>query len=205
MFADKVRMIFMPDSWFKFFYNKTGVTGPYLFFGGLLVFVFQKEWWVIEHDFMHIAPLLVVLWGVSKFAGPTIRQISDEFLEKQDKAFAKFEHDEKKQFTDGIQYESKLQQQVQECPKHVVLAEQENVALQLELEFRRRQAAQFKEVKKRLDYLADTEESKTRLRQLHMVQWIVDQVRKGVTAQQERAMLQQCVVDLKALAQRAGW
>lgn len=44
-----------------------------MFFGGLLVFVFQKEWWVIEHEFLHIAPFLVVLWGVSKFAGPAVR------------------------------------------------------------------------------------------------------------------------------------
>lgn len=81
------------------------------------------------------------------------------------------------------------------------------------------------QVKRRLDYLVDTEEAKTRLRQSHMVQWIVDQVlpefeiktfflnekillffqvRKGISVQQEKAMLQQCIVDLKSLAQRSG-
>ena len=46
----KVRLGFIPDSWFQAFYSKTGVTGPYLFVGGLVTFMFSKEILVTEPE-----------------------------------------------------------------------------------------------------------------------------------------------------------
>jgi F-type H+-transporting ATPase subunit b len=46
-----VRWYCVPESWFKFFYEKTGVTGPYMFFYGLLVYGFSKEYIVLWYDF----------------------------------------------------------------------------------------------------------------------------------------------------------
>ena len=37
-----VRWYCVPETWFKFFYDKTGVIGPYMFFYGLLIYGFSK-------------------------------------------------------------------------------------------------------------------------------------------------------------------
>src|SRR6218665_1590430 len=49
-FPEPTRMAIFPESWFKAFYNKTGVTGPYMFFGTFGTFLLSKEWLVIEHE-----------------------------------------------------------------------------------------------------------------------------------------------------------
>jgi hypothetical protein len=46
-----VRWYCVPETWFKFFYDKTGVTGPYMFFYGLLIYGFSKEYIVLWYDF----------------------------------------------------------------------------------------------------------------------------------------------------------
>lgn len=58
----------------------------------------------------------------------------------------------------------------------------------------------FVQVKRRLDYQLATANVLRAAEQKHMVQWIIDNVRKSITAQQEQQTLKACVADLKALA-----
>ncbi|PIO69761.1 hypothetical protein TELCIR_08406 [Teladorsagia circumcincta] len=50
MYPPKTRLLMMPDSWFTPFHKITGVSGPYLFFGGLFAFLVNKEIWVYEEQ-----------------------------------------------------------------------------------------------------------------------------------------------------------
>ena len=57
----------MPESWFKSFYEKTGVTGSYMFFYGLVVDGFSKEHIVLWYDFTEYLILVAaVITAVKK-------------------------------------------------------------------------------------------------------------------------------------------
>lgn len=76
-----VRIGFIPDSWFKFFYPKTGVTGPYVFGVGFTTYLLSKEIWVLEHEFWTgVSLIMMVVFAAKKF-GPQI----GSYLESEQK------------------------------------------------------------------------------------------------------------------------
>ena len=79
-------------------------------------------------------------------------------------------------------------------------AKRENVLLQLEAEFRRRQMQAYNEVKRRLDFLIAKEEAEKQFQQKNMVNWIIDGVAKSITVQQEKDALKTTFSELKKLA-----
>merc|ERR1712002_1264808 len=79
-------------------------------------------------------------------------------------------------------------------------AKRENVGLQLEAEFRERQQKVYSEVKRRLDYQVETDNVKRRVEQAHMVNWIIDNVKKSITPETEKQNLQACLARLKSLS-----
>lgn len=77
--SDPVKLGVIPQSWFEFFYPKTGVSGGWMFGTGLLTYLLSKEIWVLEHEFWGgVSFFIMIIYGVKKF-GP---QVSAS-LEKQ--------------------------------------------------------------------------------------------------------------------------
>lgn len=81
-------------------------------------------------------------------------------------------------------------------------AKRENIKLQLEAEFRRRQMVAYNEVRNRLEFLLAKQTAERQYQQQHMVNWIIENVAKGISAQQEKDVLQKCLSDLKQLASK---
>ncbi|GIY73883.1 ATP synthase subunit b, mitochondrial, partial [Caerostris extrusa] len=195
----KVRMAFLPEEWFTFFYKKTGVTGPYLFGTGLLTFLLSKELYVIEHEFSTgCAIFLLVYIAVKKF-GPAARKYLDDDFAANIAKMNKHKEDNMKEIENSIEQEKKNIWHA-EGQKILMEAKRENVQMQLETEYRRRMMHVYEQVKKRLDYQLDITNTKRKLEQGHMVDWIVNSVVKSITPQQEKEALQKCIEDLKVIS-----
>ena len=79
-------------------------------------------------------------------------------------------------------------------------AKRENIMLQQESEFRKRSMQVYKEALRKLNYQVALEEAKKSFSQKYMVDWIIDNVYKSITPQQQKIIFDQCLVDLKNLA-----
>jgi F-type H+-transporting ATPase subunit b len=198
----KVRFGFIPDSFFQAFYNKTGVTGPYLFIFGGLTYLLSKEILIVDHEFDELLLFSGYVFALTKLIGPPLANFIDKSAaDKHDQMF----HAPVRQLAESAETMVKSIDEAihnEQAHKHVFQAKRDNVGLQLELAYRSRLDQLHKAVKARLDYQVEKENARRQFQQQHMVNWIVDNVVKGITPQQEKDILQQCIKDLQSIAQR---
>jgi len=195
----KVRLGFIPEEWFQLFYPKTGVTGPYLFGTGMMTYLYSKEILLMDHEFyVGVTIIAMTVYAVKAF-GPGANKYLDDAADAEEAMLDKSRKNELDALQQAIKSEELAQWQ---ADGQVTLfeAKKENVALQLEAEFRRRQVQVYNEVKRRLDYQLEQVNIQRRLQQKHMVNWIVNNVVKSISPQQEKDTLAKCIADLKGLA-----
>jgi len=200
--SGKVKLGFLPEEWFTAMYNKTGVTGPYLFTAGLVTYLCSKEIFVMEHEYYSGISLAIMIIFAAKKFGPGIAAYLDKEVEAQEQEWEDFRKNSVKGFEEHVKSEKEEQWRA-EGQLLIYPAKKENVALQLEACYRERLMNVYSEVKRRLDYQVEIQAAQRRLEQRHMARWIVENVRKAITPQQEKEALQQCINDLKGLAAKA--
>lgn len=195
----KVRMGFVPEEWFEFFYKKTGVTGPYTLGVGLATYLCSKEIYVMEHEYYSgLSLAIMVIYGVKKL-GPSVAAYCDKEIDKISADWSQSRVDELANYEEQIQSE-KTEQWRAEGQIMLMEAKKENVALQLEAAYRERLARVFNEVKRRLDYQVACQQVVRNVNQKHMVDWIVNNVLKSITPDQEKETLNKCIADLNVIA-----
>lgn len=199
-----VRLGFIPETWFQLFYDKTGVTGPYVLGVGMITFLLSKEIWIVEHSFSHFLGFWMAVYLITKKYGKTIANYLDSTSEAlEERTWFKPLKKIKANSTTVI---ANLEDTIwrEDGQKYLYESKRENVDLQLESIYRQRLSEVHQNVKKRLDYQLDVETAERRVQQEHMVRWIVDSVVKGITPQQERDSLTKCIQDLKGLAAKSA-
>ncbi|XP_017008094.1 ATP synthase subunit b, mitochondrial [Drosophila takahashii] len=197
----KVRLGFLPEEWFQFFYNKTGVTGPYTFGVGLITYLCSKEIYVMEHEYYSGLSLGIMAVIAVKKLGPVIAKWADGEIDKIESEWKEGREAELKVLSDAIEAEKKEQWRA-DGALLLMEAKKENIALQLEAAFRERAMNVYSEVKRRLDYQVECRHVERRLSQKHMVNWITSNVLSSISPQQEKETLNKCIADLSALALR---
>ncbi|XP_053615694.1 ATP synthase subunit b, mitochondrial [Plodia interpunctella] len=197
----KVRLGFIPEEWFQFFHSKTGVTGPYTFGVGLTTYLFSKEIYVMEHEYFTGLSLLVMVWFATKKFGPSVASWLDKEVDAVESSWNEGRKETIQTLEQAIEDEKKSQWRA-EGQELLVQAKKENVLLQLEAAYRERAMYAYSEVKRRLDYQLEKATVERRISQKHMVEWIVNNVTKAITPDQEKQTLDRCIADLGAIAAR---
>jgi len=196
---EPTRVIVFPESWFTFFYDKTGYTGPYVLTGGFLTFLLSKEWLIIEHEMVVGASLAVIATVILKTWGKGIGQTFAAQEDYEVGLWKKYQNGTIETLSEYVRMEKEFQDSLKN--QGILFdAKRENVHLQREAEYRRRLMAVHNEVKRKLDYQIATQNAGKQFAQKHMVSWIIDNVVKGISAQQEKEALAKCIADLKAVA-----
>lgn len=195
----KVRMGFIPDEWFQSFYKKTGVTGPYTFAFTFTTYLFSKEIYVCEHEFYNgISIALMCIAGV-KLLGPKVAAYLDKEIDDYEHLWNKSRQDYKDSVSAAIDLEKKLQNSI-EGQEILIQAKRENVALQLEADYRTRLMTAYNDVKRRLDFQVEKQNIEKRVTQRNLVEWVVAKVRASITPDQEKQNIDKCISDLAGLA-----
>jgi len=194
----KVRHVWIPEGFFSFFYEKTGVTGPYMFIFATGTFLVSKEIWVCEHDAPFGAACVIFYSSMIKLYGPDFTKWLQKELDIEEEMIKSIRQDEIDRCQAAIAEEEKAQLMATSY-EALIEAKKESVALQLEAEYRGRLAEAYQQVKRRLDYQLETANVHRRVEQRHMVDWIIGNVKKGITAKQEDDALKKCIADLKGL------
>lgn len=194
-----VRHWWIPEEYFQFFHAKTGVSGPYMFAVSLGTFMSSKEIFVYEHDFYCGLGFWAVMIGIINVAGPGMAQSMDAAIDANRAELDSIRQKEIDRCTAAVEDEEKAQWMAGSY-EELITAKKENVSLQLESEYRARLKDAYTQVKRRLDYQLQTANVLRANEQRHMVDWILTNVKKSITAKQEEDALKKCVADLKALA-----
>jgi len=194
------RMGILPKSWFDAFYQKTGVTGPYVFATTLGAYLLSAEVLVVEHVFVEFFAFWAAVTILCKKLGPGLSKYIISQQELFETKYWKEPIAEAKSSSEEIIKGGETAIWQMEGEKHLFEAKRENVDLQLEAIYRQRLAEVHSEVKKRLDYQIDVANAKRDFEQKHMVNWITGNVVKAITPQQEKESITKCIQDIKALA-----
>jgi len=194
-----VRHGWIPESWFQSLYSTTGVTGPYVLLGTVGTFLMSKEYFIFSFETNILFTGLVFMTYVIKKLTPGTNALLDGLKKDEAQVYVEFEQHCKGELQKTIDhYEQQLGNAV--AIPMLYTAKRENVGLQLEAEYRERQQKVYSEVKRRLDYQVDTDNVKRRVEQQHMVNWIIDHVKKSITPDQEKENLKACLTRLKGLS-----
>jgi F-type H+-transporting ATPase subunit b len=200
--SGKVRLAFIPEEWFLFFYSKTGVTGPYIFGIVLANYLMSKEKFIMEHEYYLGLSWLVVMSCAVKFLGPGLSSWLDKEVDDVSALHEKGRKDEMKYYEDIIKTAKDAQFRA-EGQKVLIEAKKENIAMQLEAIYRERCMLVYKSVKGRMDYHVKRYHAEARIHQKWMIGWILQNVRKSITPDFEKQALNAAIQELASMSGRA--
>uniref|UniRef100_A0A7E4VKI5 ATP synthase subunit b n=1 Tax=Panagrellus redivivus TaxID=6233 RepID=A0A7E4VKI5_PANRE len=202
-FEPKTRLLMVPDSWCTPFHKITGTSGPYLFYGGLFAFLLNKELWVFEEQgHMLVGWIIFYLLVKNGFGYKIDQSLYKAYQERVDyfKNLIKEDLKEAVEFRKNSAAETDALKAVQENFPTIF---KENMALQLEATYRKNVDTVATELKRRLDYLQETEATKQRFERDLLLKLISEGVQKQIETNQgdiKDAYLDNCISQLKNLS-----
>jgi len=201
-YPPKTRLLMIPDSWCTPFHKVTGTSGPYLFFGGVLAFYLNKELWVFEEQghlllgwiLFYVILSRTINYRVEKWGAEQYKEGMDRF-----KAIIADELKHAVEFRKTSAAEAASFTAMQTDFPTIF---KENLALQLEATYRKNVDKVATELKRRLDYLKEVEETKQRFERELFMKAIIDGVSRAVETNEgnvKSKYLESCIAQLGQL------
>uniref|UniRef100_A0A0K0DU50 ATP synthase subunit b n=1 Tax=Strongyloides stercoralis TaxID=6248 RepID=A0A0K0DU50_STRER len=206
MYPPKTRLLVFPNSWFTPFQSITGTSGPYVFFGGLAAFLINKEIFVYEEKAHLLLGWIYLYLILSRSVGYRIdKWLYEGYQEKMNyyKGLIKDDLKNAVEFRERSAAEATSLAAVKEAfPK--VMAD--NLELQLEATYRKNVKSVSSEIKRRIDYLVESEETKQKFEKDCLIKYIAGGVTEAINKNEggiKDAYLEECIKELKNLANKA--
>lgn len=191
----------IPESWFQFFYPKTGVTGPYVFAASFGSFLMSKEWLVMEHELLTgLSSICIFAWALPKF-GPAVREYIVGGVKREERDWDNWQHGNAKTLGALIEH-YKSQLNVSEVIDELYGARKQDLEIQLEVEYRERLKTIYEDTKRRLNYLVAVADSQRQIYHSNLVNMLISNVMSSLGPKQEAEVLDACVLNLKSLAKK---
>ncbi|XP_030762451.1 ATP synthase subunit b, mitochondrial-like [Sitophilus oryzae] len=184
----KVIFKIIPVEWWHTFFSKTGVTGFGTFLFTFGTYLISKEIYVLEHYYYHGLGALCMWIGFIKYVGPHTAKWLDKGIDDYEKSCNEGRVEEKKYLEDSIVNELFMQYQ-SAGQAFLIDAKRENVQLQLEEEYRKRQMQVYQEVKKRLNYQVELVNIYKRIQQRNLVEYVTREVSKAITPEMQDKLI----------------
>jgi F-type H+-transporting ATPase subunit b len=204
-FEPKTRFLMIPDSWCTPFHKITGASGPYLFYGGLFAFMLNKELWVFEEQ-GHMLCGWILLYIIAKnaFGYRIDSSLYKGYQERMD-YFKGLIQEDLKEATEFRKTSAAETEALKAVKDNFPTIFKENMALQLEAAYRRNIQTVSTELKRRLDYLQETEATKQRFERDLLLKLIAEGVQKSIDTNEgniKNAYLDNCIAQLKTLSNK---
>lgn len=200
-YAPATTFHFIPQSWMRFFYPKTGVTGPWAFMGGVGTFLWSKEWLIFEHEMLTaFSTTIIVTYALLKFGPRLSKWLRDES--------DSLSHDWEHWRTGNIAFLEEMQKHYRnELTKSSLIEDlyairRVDVDLQVEEEHRSRVKSIYEDTKRRLNYLVAKADSQRQIAHQNMVNWVISNAVSSIGQKQENEVLDSCVTNLKQLGMK---
>ncbi|XP_076268243.1 ATP synthase subunit b, mitochondrial-like [Rhynchophorus ferrugineus] len=179
---------FIPVEWWQVFFQKTGVTGFGTFLFTFATFLVSKEIYVLEHYYYHGLSAFFLWLAAIKYTGPMLANRLDKQIEELEKSWNEDRVETKKNLEESIVHDLFLQFQSQ-GQLILIDAKRENVHLQLEEEFRKRQMHVYREVLKRLEYQEALVQVHQKIQHKNLVQYVTREVTNAITPEMQDRLI----------------
>ncbi|CEF69788.1 ATP synthase F(0) complex subunit B1, mitochondrial [Strongyloides ratti] len=206
MYPPKTRFLVMPNSWFTPFQSITGTSGPYLFFGGLAAFLVNKEIFVCEEQAYSLGGWIAFYLILSRSVGYKLdKWLYEGYQERMNyfKGLIKEDLKNAVEFRKMAAAETESLTAVKEAFPKVM---KDNLELQLEATYRKNVKNVSNEIKRRIDYLVESEETKQKFEKDCLIKYITGGVTEAIQKNEggiKDAYLEDCIKELKNLANKA--
>lgn len=188
-----------PETWFDFLRPRTGESGPYVLFGGLLAMLVSKELYIITPDTNYVLAFIAASTIATVYGGHYVRDHMETGRVNELKFYDQVKHEEITELITTVD-DIRLQQWRAQGQDLISDARRSNLGMMLETEYLNRQATVAGTVKKMLDYQVAVQKAETDMEQAHMVNWIETKVKETITPETQKATLDACIARLNSIA-----
>ncbi|CAD5235490.1 unnamed protein product [Bursaphelenchus xylophilus] len=202
LYPPKTRLLMIPDSWCTPFHKVTGTSGPYLFFGGIASFYINKELFVFEEQALLLSGWICLYIIANNTFGYKLDKYLAGELKNYWGGFKQIIADDLKDAVEFRKTSAAEAASFEAVKSDFPTIFKENLALQLEATYRQNVETVATELKRRIDYLKDVEETKQRFERDIFVSSIVSGVQNAIDSNEgniKGKYLDDCIAQIKNL------